>query len=578
MLSLDAAGALRARVLRPRTGSTRATCWSRTIPYHGGGHLPDYNVFAPVVVDGELRADRVDPVPPRRHRRRHAGRLQRRRARHLGRGRALPGGEALRPRRRAARRRRTCSQVNNRTPTFLGDLRAQVGAAQLGARRLAGDRRALRRRRGARRVPSTRSSTPSGASARRWRAGPTASTRPTPTSTTTRSGNQDIHVHCAVTVDGDRLTVDFTGSDTRPELQAYSTFGNTRGYVVAQLASMMDPDDPEERGLLRLDRADRARGLLPEPAAGQARWPRARTIPGVEVGEAICKALAQVCPSARCPQIYKLGMPTRDLRHAPRDRRSCSSTTRVDALAAYCGAVKGQDGWGAMQRVVRQPDPRHRRDQRVDLPGAPRVPRLRDRHAAAPASGAAARARAIVKQVLAPATRLHLHGRHEVPDAGHRGRPATARPNRAHAARRQPARASEIARHGRRACRTRAGEALRVPLRRRRRLGRSARARSRDGARRRARRVRVARGRAARLRRRAHGQRSKTTRSRSTTTRNARSCASASAKRARTSARDELPHRHRRRRHVHRLRPALPDGGDRARQGADHARRPEPTA
>ena len=23
-------------------------------PYHGGGHLPDYNVFAPVVVEGEL--------------------------------------------------------------------------------------------------------------------------------------------------------------------------------------------------------------------------------------------------------------------------------------------------------------------------------------------------------------------------------------------------------------------------------------------------------------------------------------------------------------------------------------------
>ncbi|NET53142.1 MAG: hydantoinase B/oxoprolinase family protein, partial [Merismopedia sp. SIO2A8] len=23
-------------------------------PYHGGGHLPDYNVYAPVVVDGEV--------------------------------------------------------------------------------------------------------------------------------------------------------------------------------------------------------------------------------------------------------------------------------------------------------------------------------------------------------------------------------------------------------------------------------------------------------------------------------------------------------------------------------------------
>ena len=43
-------------------------------PYHGGGHLPDYNVFAPVygtlprrhAADG---ADLLDPVPPRRHRR-----------------------------------------------------------------------------------------------------------------------------------------------------------------------------------------------------------------------------------------------------------------------------------------------------------------------------------------------------------------------------------------------------------------------------------------------------------------------------------------------------------------------------
>ncbi len=49
------------------------------------------------------RADRVDPVSSRRHRRRYAGRLQRRGDRHLGRGCALPGREALRPRRRAPR-------------------------------------------------------------------------------------------------------------------------------------------------------------------------------------------------------------------------------------------------------------------------------------------------------------------------------------------------------------------------------------------------------------------------------------------------------------------------------------------
>ena len=79
-------------------------------PYHGGGHLPDYNVFAPVFADDPTRrraahgADREHPVPPRRHRRRRARRLQHHRDRHLGRGRALAGREGHRPRRRAPRR------------------------------------------------------------------------------------------------------------------------------------------------------------------------------------------------------------------------------------------------------------------------------------------------------------------------------------------------------------------------------------------------------------------------------------------------------------------------------------------
>src|SRR5262249_16152945 len=68
--------------------------------------------------------------------------------------------------------------------------------------------------------------------------------------------------------------------------------------------------DPEERGLLRGDRADRARGLLPEsdagPLGGGGRAPSRR---GVEVGEAVCLALARVSPERACPQIYKAGMP-----------------------------------------------------------------------------------------------------------------------------------------------------------------------------------------------------------------------------------------------------------------------------
>ena len=77
-------------------------------PYHGGGHLPDYNVFAPVFATDESRhpahgADRLDPVPPRRHRRRRARRLQRHRHRRVGRGRALAGGQGGRPGRGAPR-------------------------------------------------------------------------------------------------------------------------------------------------------------------------------------------------------------------------------------------------------------------------------------------------------------------------------------------------------------------------------------------------------------------------------------------------------------------------------------------
>src|SRR5207249_10863639 len=58
-------------------------------------------------------------------------------------------------------------------------------------------------------------------------------------------GNPDIHLRCTVTVAGDRLKIDFTGSDARPEIQAYSSFGNTRGYVVAQLASRSEEHTSE---------------------------------------------------------------------------------------------------------------------------------------------------------------------------------------------------------------------------------------------------------------------------------------------------------------------------------------------
>src|SRR5947208_3433488 len=104
-------------------------------PYHGGGHLPDYNVFAPVFHAGEL----VLIASIQCH--------------HADTGGGMPGGynadapdiwaegvrfPALKLYARGIERRDLTyfMRVNNRTPTFVGDLRAQVGAAQLGVRRL----------------------------------------------------------------------------------------------------------------------------------------------------------------------------------------------------------------------------------------------------------------------------------------------------------------------------------------------------------------------------------------------------------------------------------------------------------
>jgi N-methylhydantoinase B len=157
-------------------------------------------------------------------------------------------------------------------------------------------------------------------------------------------GNKDVHVHCKVTIAGERMTVDFTGTDDRKELQAWSTFGNTRGYVVAQLAAMMDPTIPKNEGFFDAVELIVPKGCVLNPPDGRS-VAAGTHHPGTEVGEAIAVALAQVIPERCAPQVYKMGMPTVIFGTNPRDGALFIDHS-VDTFAAYCGAVKGQDGWG----------------------------------------------------------------------------------------------------------------------------------------------------------------------------------------------------------------------------------------
>ena len=197
---------------------TRATCSSRNDPYHGGGHLPDFNVFSPVFdADGELlliasiqchhgdtggamaggynvfakdiwsegtRYPLLKIV--------EAGKERRDVVLHdAGQQPARPASSATCARRWA---RRSSARAR------LSEIIADYGADTVrGGRRLdrsttpsvasRGDRALARRHLRGRRL-------------RRLRPGRATS---------------DIHVHVAVTVEGDRLIVDFAGSDDRPE-------------------------------------------------------------------------------------------------------------------------------------------------------------------------------------------------------------------------------------------------------------------------------------------------------------------------------------------------------------------------
>jgi len=313
-------------------------------PYHGGGHLPDYNVFAPVVVDGKL----VLIASIQCH--------------HADTGGGMPGGynaealdiwaegvrfPAVKVYDRGVERRDVVymMQVNNRTPTFIGDLRSQVGAAQLGVKRL----QEIVARHGVEAVAAAVDHSIAYAE-RRFReevsAWPDGEYEADVYVDHDPIGNEDIHVHVKVTVAGGRLKVDFTGSDERQDLKGFSSFGNTRGYVVAQLASMMDPSIPKNEGFFNSIELVVPEGCVLNPSVG-------RTVaagthhPGVEVGEAIAKAMSGVLPERACPQIYKLGGPNVFVGQLP-DSGQMFIDHGVDVLACYCSAVKGVDGWGSM--------------------------------------------------------------------------------------------------------------------------------------------------------------------------------------------------------------------------------------
>jgi N-methylhydantoinase B len=237
-------------------------------------------------------------------------------------------------------------RANNRIGGFVGDLRAQVGAAQLGVERLS----EIISRYGPESVKAACEFVMEDARRRFTKeiaAWPDGTYESDAYVDADPLGHRDLHVHCKITVDGERLKVDFEGSDNRQEIAGWSTFGNTRGYVIAQLASLVDPSIPKNQGFIECIDLHVPLGCCLNPTEGK---PVAAGThhPGVEVGDAIALAMSQIIPDRCSPQTYKYGSPRQmwgDL--DPRTGKPFFDHGG-ETNAGWVNAVKGVDGWGAL--------------------------------------------------------------------------------------------------------------------------------------------------------------------------------------------------------------------------------------
>lgn len=316
-------------------------------PYHGGGHLPDYNVFAPVFGDDAEGTRRMVLIAS----------IQ---CHHGDTGGAVPGGynvtandiwgegsrwPVLKVVDRGEERRDVlyALQANNRIPDHVGDLRAQIGAAQLAAERLG----LMVERYGVAEVEGSVDAMIDYAAGRfreEVAAWPDGTHEGDCWVDHDPLGHQDIHLHVAITVDGEHLKVDFTGTDDRSELQAWSTYGNTRGYTIAQIAAMMDPEIPKNEGFFDSIDLVVPPGCVLNPPPGKP-VSAGTHHPGADVGEVIALAMQDVLPDRAVPQVYKTGIPTIITGTHPATGQPFTDHS-AEVYAGWCNAAKGMDAWG----------------------------------------------------------------------------------------------------------------------------------------------------------------------------------------------------------------------------------------
>ncbi len=314
-------------------------------PDYGGGHLPDYTVYAPLYDDsGELVLIQALQAHQGDTGGKDPGGFSVDSMDIFGEGMGIP---VLKLVHRGKPRRDAIEMLirNNRFPSFAGDIAAMISAVQAGVESLREicDQFGTETVKAAVNVNIDQTNERFRAEVADWPDGDYPSDVWIDQDT---AGNPDVHVKVTCKVEGDQLTVDMTGSDARPELiNVWNTFANTRGYAIAQLASMVDPGINKNEGLFYAVEMVIPEGSILQPPPNK---PAALGAfhPAVEVGEAICIALSSILPDRSAPQVYKLGMPSAVIGFS--ETGEMWMDQGVDVRASDASAAQGLDGWGSM--------------------------------------------------------------------------------------------------------------------------------------------------------------------------------------------------------------------------------------
>ncbi len=313
-------------------------------PDHGGGHLPDYNVYAPVFDDnGELICVHALQAHQGDTGGKDPGGFTLEATDIFTEGLAIPSLKLVH---RGEKRRDVIDLIvrNNRFQTFRGDLDAMISGVQK-AVKMTHDMMA---KWGTDAIKAAMNYAIEHTEQRcreeisKWPDGTYDAEVFVDHDT---QGTKDIRVHVSCKVEGDQLTVDLEGTDDRQDLVGvWNTFGNSRGYVMTQVVAMMDPSIPKNEGFFNAVDIIIPEGCIAHPPPNK---PAALGSfhPACEITEAVAVALSNIVPGRCQPQVYKIGMPNAVIGFDEKGMMWLDQG--VDARSMDSSAVQGIDGWGS---------------------------------------------------------------------------------------------------------------------------------------------------------------------------------------------------------------------------------------